>query len=157
MTTTPISFSTVLRHFVSIALLFLAAGNLYAQQALSISLKGSAEVPPVTTTASGNSQITVQPNRSISGTIMTSGMTPTMAHIHEGPPGRNGPPIITLTMNSDGSFAVPDNTMLSDTQYASYLAGNLYINVHSKAFPGGEIRGQFPGAETATSPMRPAY
>jgi hypothetical protein len=31
---------------------------------------------------------------------------------------------------------------LTDSQYASYLAGNLYVNVHSAANKGGEIRAQ---------------
>jgi hypothetical protein len=32
--------------------------------------------------------------------------------------------------------------MLTDAQYKSYKAGELYVNVHSDAYKGGEIRGQ---------------
>ena len=37
---------------------------------------------------------------------------------------------------------MPAGSVLSDEQYAAYLAGNLYINVHSAENKGGEIRGQ---------------
>jgi hypothetical protein len=129
--------------------LLLAAANLHAESAISTSLSGAAEVPPVTTAAQGTVHITISPDRKVSGNIKVSGMVPTMAHIHEGAIGKNGPPIITLTKVLDDSFAVPADAKLSEAQYSSFLAGNLYINVHSAAYPNGEIRGQLPG-----KPMR---
>lgn len=132
--------------------ILLASANLYAESPISTSLTGAAEVPAVTTTASGKVNISVQPNRSVSGNIQISGMVPTVAHIHEGPVGKNGPPIITLTKKSDKLFTVPADATLSEAQHASYLAGNLYINVHSATYPNGEIRAQLPG-----KPMRIAY
>lgn len=140
-----------------LALMLLASANLYAQQPMSPSLKGSAEVPPVTTSAMGTVQITVMPDRTVSGTIKVSGFTPTMAHIHEAAAGKNGPPIITLTKTANDSFAVPADTKLTDAQYMSYKAGNLYVNVHSAQNPGGEIRAQLPYPQMDAKPMRPAY
>jgi len=105
-------------------------------------LAGSAEVPPVSTKASGKSTITVADDKSVSGSVMVDGMTPTAAHIHQGAAGANGPVIIPLTKNSDKMFTVPANTKLNDAQYAAYKSGGLYINVHSAAHPGGEVRVQ---------------
>lgn len=106
-------------------------------------LTGAQEVPTVTTTATGSGTITVGTDKSVSGSVTTKGLNGTMAHIHVGAPGTAGPPIITLTKGADGnSWAVPAGAKLSDEQFASYKAGNLYVNVHSDAHKPGEIRGQ---------------
>jgi hypothetical protein len=128
-----------------LTLLLLASSNLYAQESMSISLKGEFEVPPVTTSASGTLQITVLPDHTMSGSIKTSGFTPTMAHVHEAASGKNGPVIIPLTKTANDSFAIPLDTKLTDAQYTSYMAGNLYVNVHSAQHPNGEIRAQLLG------------
>jgi hypothetical protein len=39
-------------------------------------------------------------------------------------------------------FPVSANAALTDAQYASWMAGNLHVNVHSAAYPGGAIRVQ---------------
>jgi hypothetical protein len=103
-------------------------------------LTGKQEVPPVSTKASGKSTITVADDKSVSGSVIIDGMTATAAHIHQGAMGQNGPVIIPLRKTSDTAFTVPANTRLTDPQYAAYKEGNLYINVHSAAHPGGEIR-----------------
>jgi hypothetical protein len=104
----------------------LMAGVLAAGAALAadvkVSLTGAEETPPVTSSATG-----------IEGTV---------AHIHLGAPGKAGPPIITLTKNSDGSWSVPAGSKLTDEQFASFKAGELYVNVHSAEHKAGEIRGQ---------------
>ena len=131
-------------HLLPVAML-LATANLYADSPISMSLTGAAEIPPVTTTASGKVNVSVLPNRTVSCTIDVTGMAPTMAHIHEGAVGKNGPPIIILVKKSDEVFTAPADAKLSEAQYISYLAGNLYVNVHSEAHPNGEIRAQLPG------------
>lgn len=105
-------------------------------------LSGRQEVPPVTTSASGHGNITVGPDKSVSGSITTTGVAATAAHIHDGAAGKNGPVIIPLIKTSDNVWSVPAGAKLTDAQHESYRAGNLYVNVHSAANKGGEIRGQ---------------
>ena len=104
-------------------------------------LKGDEEVPPVKTAAAGNGFFAIGNDNTIAGSVTTTGVAGTAAHIHEGAPGKNGPVIIPLTKTLD-TYAVPPGTKLSDSQFAAFKAGNLYINVHSAAHPGGELRGQ---------------
>lgn len=152
-----LSFRRRLARLAPLALLLLFAAQPRAEQALTLSLKGSAEVPPVSTAATGSGQVTVLPDHTVSGSIKVSGMTPTMAHIHEAAAGQNGPPIIPLTKTGNDGFVVPADARLSDAQYASYVAGKLYVNVHSAQYPNGELRGQLLRTETAATPQRPAY
>jgi hypothetical protein len=125
-----------------LALLLLASANLHAEQPIEVTLTGSTVVPPVTTTAAGTGQFTITPDHKIIGSIKLFEMKATMAHIHEAAPGKNGPPIITLGKTADDSYAVPPDAMLTKEQYASYLAGNLYVQAHSAKYPDGELRGQ---------------
>ena len=105
-------------------------------------LSGNQEVPPVTTSASGNGTFAVGPDKSVSGSITTAGVAASAAHIHDGAPGRNGPVIIPLVRTSENIWSVPAGAKLTDAQHERYRAGNLYVNVHSAAHKGGEIRGQ---------------
>jgi hypothetical protein len=103
-------------------------------------LSGTQEVPANPSTATGRSTITIGADKSVTGSVQVKGMTPTMAHIHEGAKGSNGPVIVPFTKTAENTFAPAPGTTLTDAQYASYLAGKLYINVHSAAYPGGEVR-----------------
>ena len=147
----------LIKQAVRVFLLLLASANLYAQQTLSVSLTGASEVPPTTTAAAGTGQITIDSDYTAKGSVKYSGMIATMAHIHEAATGKNGPPIIPLTPSGNDTFIVPPNAKLSSEQYKSYMAGNLYVNVHSATYPGGEIRGQLQHPEKAAAPMRPQY
>ena len=109
---------------------------------LDVTLSGAQAVPANTSAASGSSNIHVGLDRSVTGTVRYTGMQATAAHLHEAPAGANGPVIVPLLKAGDGMFAVPTDTSLTPSQYASYLAGGLYVNVHSGAYPAGEIRAQ---------------
>lgn len=106
-------------------------------------LRGSQEVPPNDSTALGSGTALVnQANRLLITAVTTTGIAGDAAHIHEAPPGVNGPIIIPLTESPPGSGIWTANATLTEAQYASMQAGNMYFNVHSAAFPAGEIRGQ---------------
>src|SRR5215467_5529681 len=109
-----------------------------------VQLSGSQEVPPVTGSGSGTADILVSPSKcqtaasgswctAVTGTVKTSGVSGTAAHIHQGKAGQNGPVIITLTKTADDTWVVPPFTFLTDAQYISYVDGDLYVNVHSAA------------------------
>ena len=119
-----------------------ATTNGSSQQSMKVTLSGSQEVPPVKTSATGSATVTIKSDRSVSGSITTTGIDAIAAHIHEGEAGKNGPVIVPFAKASDGTWSIAPGAKLSETQYASYLAGNLYVNVHSAANKAGEIRGQ---------------
>ena len=107
-----------------------------------LSLSGDQEVPPVSTAAVGTGQIRVASDGGVSGSVTTSGMAGTMAHIHIGAKGVNGPVIIPLAGTSPGVWSVPAGAQLNPEQLSAYQAGKLYVNVHSALNKGGEVRAQ---------------
>ena len=134
------NFLNVRKLVASVALVVIGGSALAVD--LKLHLSGAEETPPVTTSASGAGTITIAADKSVSGTIKTVGVEGTVAHIHVGAPGQSGPPIITLDRGADGVWSVPNGSKLTDGQYASFKAGNLYVNVHSAEHKAGEIRGQ---------------
>lgn len=130
---------------VAALIVAMAAFGSYSSNAaaadVKVTLSGDQEVPPVKTAGTGTGTIIVGADKSVSGSVTTTGIAGTAAHIHEAATGVNGPVIIPLTKNGD-TYAVPAGAKLTDAQLASFQAGNLYVNVHTAANPGGEVRGQ---------------
>jgi hypothetical protein len=81
-------------------------------------------------------------DKSVTGSVTTKGVDGIAAHIHQAAAGKNGPPVIALEKGDGGTWTVPKGSKLTDEQLASYKAGELYVNVHSAAHKGGEIRAQ---------------
>jgi hypothetical protein len=134
--------NSVFSLYLTMIALALGCATLSAPQTTTLNLTGTQEVPPVTTSAAGTGQITVLPDRSVSGGVTVTGVTPTVAHIHEGATGINGPVIVPLMKTTENTFTVPTGTKLTESQHKAFQAGHLYVNVHSAAFPNGEIRAQ---------------
>src|SRR5262249_24829996 len=109
----------------------------------------------MSTSATGSGAISVLMDRSVSGSITTSGIAGTAAHIHLAPAGQNGPVIVSLTRTADNMWSVPPGVRLTDTQYDAFKQGNLYVNVHSAALPSGQVRGQM-GQRVASCPFETA-
>ncbi len=115
----------------------------YTQQ---LTLSGANEVPPVIgSPMSGTATVTINPDRTVSVKVAVTGMTATASHIHESAPGTIGPVIVPFTKTGDNTFASAEGAKLTESQYAAYKAGNLYVNVHSAAHPVGEIRAPIKG------------
>jgi hypothetical protein len=109
--------------------------------AVSVSLSGAEEVPPVSTQGSGSGSFRVAEDGTVTGSLTTKDVPGTAAHIHQGAKGQNGPVIVPLTKNGD-TYSVPEGRKLTAAQIQAWKAGNLYVNVHTAANKGGEVRGQ---------------
>jgi len=137
----------------AIALATTISGAAFAAEEIAIKLSGDMEVPPVVTSAMGNGTLKINDDMTISGQVSTAGIAATMAHIHIGKAGTNGPVTIPLNRSGDNQWMVPPDAKLTDAQYQAYRSGELYVNVHSAAHPGGEIRGQLmPGRAPMKTP-----
>ena len=108
---------------------------------VKVSLSGANEVPPVTTSATGDGTITVADDGAVSGSVTTKGVQGTAAHIHMGAAGKNGPVVVPFTKEGD-TYKAAAGAKLNADQLKAFKAGELYFNVHSAANPNGEIRGQ---------------
>lgn len=110
------------------------------------SLTGAAERPtPNNSTATGNASFIVNANRTITYNLAVTGMTPTAQHIH-GPADANTAAnvIVSLAIGTNRTLVPTDftGTVSYDSLLVLLRAGNrTYVNVHSAAFPAGEIRG----------------
>jgi len=109
--------------------------------AMSVNLTGSEEVPPITVPGSGSGSFRVAEDGAISGSVTTEGVPGTAAHIHQGAKGTNGPVIVPLDKKGD-TYSVPAGRKLNPAQVKALQAGNLYVNVHSNRYKGGEVRAQ---------------
>jgi CHRD domain-containing protein len=123
------------------AVLALVACASMAAKHVNVTLSGAEEVPPVSTAARGSGSFTIGDDGAVSGSVTTSGVQGTMAHIHMAAKGQNGGVIVPLTKSGD-TYSAPAGAKLNEAQMAAFKAGNLYVNVHSAANKGGEIRGQ---------------
>ena len=108
---------------------------------VKVTLSGANEVPPVTTTASGTGTISIADDGAVTGSVSTTGIAGTAAHIHMAAAGKNGPVIVPFVKDGD-TYKAPPGAKLSADQMQALKAGDLYVNVHSAAHPGGEIRAQ---------------
>jgi hypothetical protein len=106
-------------------------------------LSGANEVPANASAASGAVTVTFNNDTKILTLSATfAGVTPSAAHIHNAAAGTNGGVIFGL---GSAPFSSPVNytsVALTPTQESELKANNYYVNFHSTAFPGGEIRAQ---------------
>ena len=105
--------------------------------AFKATLSGTNETPPNSSAATGTVLASYNKNtRGLALNVTWTGITATAAHIYSG---ATNTPVFTFP-----NLAIPINTSvtLSALQEAELLANLYYVNVHSAAYPNGEIRGQ---------------
>jgi len=116
-------------------------------------LDGAQEVPPVVTAASGEATVVISPdNSTIWYVVEYSGLSGAAlaAHIHTGAAGVVGGVILPLTVSASpmvgtltaANFTASGAITTFAEAVAAIKAGATYVNVHTAANPGGEIRGQ---------------
>jgi hypothetical protein len=139
-----------------------AAGLAQAQTTtFTAALHGGNENPAVVTGSAGTATVTWN-TATQSGTyrvdVYNMPVGTTASHIHAGAQGANGPVIINFTVPAggisndyalSGTFGCSDVTVRAAQGINScedfvqgLMLNNMYVNVHSTANPGGEIRGQ---------------
>jgi hypothetical protein len=109
--------------------------------AIKVNLTGAEEVPPLNVPGSGSGSLRVTEDGTLTGSVTTKDVQGTMAHIHRGAKGTNGPVIVPLDKNGD-TYTVPAGRKLTPQQLEELKKGNLYVNVHTNRYKGGEVRGQ---------------
>lgn len=105
-------------------------------------INGASETPVNASAATGTATLTFNTTTKIFSVVVNfSGITATAAHIHKGDVGVPGGVIFGFT----APITSPINytsAALDATQEADLNANLYYVNIHSAAFGGGEIRGQ---------------
>jgi hypothetical protein len=109
--------------------------------AIKVTLSGTEEVPPLSVPGSGSGSFRVAEDGTVTGSVTTKDVAGTMAHIHRGAKGTNGPVIVPLEKNGD-TYSAPAGRKLTPSQIEDLKAGSLYVNVHTARNKGGEVRGQ---------------
>jgi ABC-type Fe3+-hydroxamate transport system substrate-binding protein len=124
------------------AIVLAGCASMSATRNVNVSLSGAEQVPPVNTAARGTGSFTVNEDHTVSGSVSITGLAPLAAHIHVGARGKNGPVAVGLTKSNDAVWVVPAGAKFTDDQYKAFLAGETYVNFHTAANKGGEIRAQ---------------
>ncbi len=124
----------------------------------SADLRGANEVPPVTTTATGAALVTLDSSNNLTWDVNGgSVVSPTLSHIHRNPAGQNGSVVVTFAGSASAftngrtrGSAVIDATLANDIR--TNPAG-FYVNLHTTANGGGELRGQLTAANEYDLPV----
>lgn len=147
-----------LRHIISATILLVALSVSVAMAAgdYCAVLDGTQEVPPKLTPATGFGHMTLSAtNDTLYYSVQYSGLLAarTAAHFHApAPPGVNAGVVQGIAGAGPTSDTIVGIWLIPAAQLANLLAGQMYVNVHTSVYPGGEIRGQLVPCSTPSRP-----
>lgn len=111
---------------------------------MTATLDGSQQTPALTVPGKGSAEVTYDTDtKMLSWTVEYSGLSsaPAAGHFH-GPAGLGENAGVAIPFEGSLESPIKGSTTLTDAQAADLLAGKYYINIHTPANKGGEIRGQ---------------
>ncbi len=105
-------------------------------------INGNSEVPATPSTASGTFTGTLdKTTRVLTYKVEYTGLTPMMGHLHKGAPGTNGPVVVPFDSVAVRTSPINGTATLRQGLVDSLTNGLIYVNLHTRTYPGGEIRG----------------
>lgn len=131
---------------IAAALSLSACGSMMASNTVSLSAKlsGANEVPANVSTGSGSVEASLDKQTNVlTWTVTYAGLTgpAKAAHFH-GPAVAGTNAGVVLGFSGSLESPIKGSATLTAAQVADLLAGKWYVNVHTAANPGGEVRGQ---------------
>ncbi len=110
---------------------------------LAATLEGAQQNPPVTTDGKGTADITYDTDtKTLSWTVEYSGLSGDAAAGHFHGPAAKGENAGVAIPFENAASPIKGSAVLTDAQAADLLSGKYYVNIHTAANKGGEIRGQ---------------
>ena len=128
---------------LALAVTVVFAGPAFAEK-MTATLNGKSEVPPNASTGTGTADLNYDAaTKKLTWKLTYSGLSgpATAAHFH-GPAEAGKNAGVAVAIPNVASSPVEGSATLTDAQAADLAAGKYYVNIHTAANPGGEIRGQ---------------
>ncbi len=119
------------------------SGTAFADKMKAV-LDGKSEVPANASAGTGTADLDYDPaSKKLSWKLTYSGLSgaATAAHFH-GPAEAGKNAGVAVAIPNATSSPAEGSATLTDAQAADLMAGKYYVNIHTAANPGGEIRGQ---------------
>ena len=131
---------------IAAALSLSACGSMVASNAMALSAKlsGANEVPSNTSAGTGMLDASLDKQTNVlTWTVTYAGLTgPVKAGHFHGPAAAGANAGVALGFSGSVESPIKGTATLTAAQAADAMAGKWYVNLHTAANPGGEVRGQ---------------